>query len=167
MNPSCVYWPIAVSSRNRGIPHTTANRQYGTRKAPAVKTETCGRGTHSTLIINRNHSCIAQSFTSTVLVAEVRKSPDVAQTDHISSNDQNIFGFTGPLPPVSIGPRTLWFPFVSVHLSVAQLDAGVRDQLLLKVSLSLVSVWTYPHSFHENKPVVQLSKNDASISRWI
>jgi len=34
MPPSWVYWPIVVSSRNRGTPQVTTKTRYGTRKAP-------------------------------------------------------------------------------------------------------------------------------------
>lgn len=40
MAPSCVYWPIRVSSRNMGIPNIMAKKRYGTRKTPENSTYT-------------------------------------------------------------------------------------------------------------------------------
>ena len=74
--------PMETSRKNRGVPAKTTLKKYGTRKAPEM------REIYSYKITFRfrfaEYGCLM--LTSTVLVAQIREAPDVAQSDARSAN---------------------------------------------------------------------------------
>lgn len=78
MNPSWVYWPMEVSRRNRGTPHTTAKRPYGTRKAPGEEQKPDTLACKDINIANNGlEDQTWKVITPSVLVAEVGERPYV------------------------------------------------------------------------------------------
>ena len=89
MGPRDANCPKESSRKKRGIPTMASMMKYGMRKAPATTTTT------TTYFGHNNNQLLTR--TSSVLVAQIGKAPNVSETNSITDTREDELELTSPL----------------------------------------------------------------------